>query len=64
LGLVKKLNGRFVKNPKEDKRNQARKLNLPCLFLKSHPFTNRKIASYKWELGDGNEREGKVVPLL
>jgi len=35
----------------------------PCIFLKSHPFTNRDISSFEWELGNGEKRHGKVIPL-
>jgi parallel beta-helix repeat protein len=35
----------------------------PCIFLKSHPFTNRDISSFEWDLGDGEKRYGKVIPL-
>jgi PKD repeat protein len=35
----------------------------PCVFLKSHPFTNRDISSFEWELGNGEKRYGKVIPL-
>jgi len=35
----------------------------PCIFLKSHPFTNRDISSFEWELGNGEKRYGKVIPL-
>lgn len=37
--------------------------NIPCVFLKSHPFTNREISSYRWEFGDGKTGEGKIIPL-
>ena len=35
----------------------------PCIFLKSHPFTNRDISSFEWDLGNGEKRYGKVIPL-
>ena len=35
----------------------------PCIFLKSHPFTNRDISSFEWELGNGEKRYSKVIPL-
>jgi PKD repeat protein len=34
-----------------------------CIFLKSHPFTNRDISLFEWDLGNGEKRYGKVIPL-
>ena len=38
-------------------------LNNHCVFLKLHPYTKREISFYHWELGDGNIKEGKIIPF-